>query len=74
MRAVVECAVPYTLTVADMTCANCVRHVREAIGALSGVTDVRVDLDTGRVEYDARHELPQADVAAALDEAGYTLA
>ncbi len=64
----------YAITVNDMTCENCVRHVREAIGAFPGVTDVRVDLGTGLVEYDAAQELPRADVAAALDEAGYVLA
>ncbi len=64
----------YVITVNDMTCENCVRHVREAIGALPEVTDVRVDLGTGLVEYDAPRELPRTDLAAALDEAGYVLA
>ena len=61
-------------TVAGMTCANCVRHVTEALQALPGVREVRVDLASGRPDVRAEHALADADVRAALDEAGYELA
>ncbi|KUP95107.1 heavy-metal-associated domain-containing protein, partial [Thermobifida cellulosilytica] len=42
-----------TITVTGMTCGHCVSSVKEEIGELPGVTDVRVDLASGRVEIDS---------------------
>ena len=61
-------------TVAGMTCDNCVRHVTEALQALPGVAEVHVTLETGRAAVRSERMLPDAEVRAALDEAGYTLA
>lgn len=63
-----------SFTVAGMTCGNCVRHVTEALQALPGVAEVHVTLDTGRASVSAARSLPEAEVRAALDEAGYSLA
>ncbi|HET9141224.1 heavy metal-associated domain-containing protein [Actinophytocola sp.] len=63
-----------TYTVAGMTCAHCVNAVRQELGALAGVTDVAVDLATGRVEVTSAAPLDPAEVRAAVDEAGYALA
>lgn len=57
-----------------MTCQNCVRHVEEALRALPGVRTVSVDLAAGSASIDARTPLSREALAAALDEAGYTLA
>ena len=62
-----------SFAVAGMTCAHCVHAVSEEIGALAGVTDVSVDLDaTGisTVQVTSDGSLPDAAIAAALDEAG----
>src|SRR5512136_2758999 len=42
-----------TLQVTGMTCASCVSHIQEAVGALPGVANVVVNLATSsaRVEY-----------------------
>jgi copper chaperone len=59
------------LQVTGMTCQHCVRAVREALGAVPGVTRVvEVDLGSGRatVEGDAD---PEALIAA-IKEEGYT--
>ncbi|MDD2857450.1 MAG: heavy metal-associated domain-containing protein [Candidatus Nanopelagicales bacterium] len=58
-----------TYVIDGMTCANCVRHVTEAIAAVDGVTAVEVDLDSAvaRVEGTAQDAL----VVAAVDAAGY---
>lgn len=60
-------------TVKGMTCGHCVNSVSTEIGRLAGVTGVRVDLADGAVTVTSTAPLAQADVAAAVDEAGYEL-
>ena len=60
-----------TFTVSGMTCAHCVRSVTEEISAIDGVTDVAVDLPTGAVTVTSDHPLDEAQVRAAVEEAGY---
>ena len=65
-----------TYYVEGMTCAHCVAAVREEIGALPGVGEVRVDLVAGgnsTVHVDSEQELDPSAVAEAVDEAGYRL-
>jgi len=66
---------PYTteLSVRGMTCEHCVAAVRGELGRLSGVSDVSVDLTAGRVRVASTAPLDDAEVAAAVDEAGYEL-
>ncbi len=51
-------------------------HVTAAVdrAEVPGVTDVRVDLATGALEVVGDRPVPEADVRAAVDEAGYRLA
>ena len=63
-----------TFQVTGMTCGHCVTAVQEEVGALTGVTDVAVDLATGRVTVGSHREVTPAEMAAAVDEAGYQLA
>ncbi|HKC28782.1 MAG TPA: heavy metal-associated domain-containing protein [Jatrophihabitans sp.] len=63
----------HAFAVTGMTCEHCVGAVRSELGALPGVTRVEIELQPGaastvRVTSDA--PLQDADVAAALDEAG----
>jgi len=37
----------HTLKIDGMTCGHCVMHVKEALLAVAGVTEVDVDLQTG---------------------------
>jgi copper ion binding protein len=60
-------------TVQGMTCAHCVAAVTEEVSAIPGVSDVAVDLDSGRVTVTADTDPTTDAVAAAIDEAGYTL-
>jgi copper chaperone len=62
-----------TFTVTGMTCGHCVAAVTEEVGALDGVTDVRVDLGTGEVAVVSTRPLERELVAAAVVEAGYEL-
>ncbi|MEV0939523.1 MULTISPECIES: heavy-metal-associated domain-containing protein [Micromonospora] len=59
--------------VTGMTCGHCVSAVSAEVGALDGVTDVQVDLASGRVAVTSDGPLDTASVRAAVDEAGYDL-
>lgn len=61
-------------TVEGMTCGHCAQAVTTEIKKIDGVSDVRVTVESGAVQVDSAHALALADVAAAVDEAGYTLA
>ncbi|MCT2584248.1 heavy-metal-associated domain-containing protein [Actinophytocola gossypii] len=63
-----------TYTVTGMTCEHCVGAVREEVGRIAGVTDVSVDLSSGRVTVTSDGPLSTDDVRASVDEAGYELA
>ena len=56
-----------------MTCGHCVSAVTMELSLLPGVSAVDVDLETGTVTVDSESELDSAQVAAAIDEAGYEL-
>ena len=62
-----------TYHVEGMTCGHCVGAVTQEISALRGVSEVDVDLATGRVTVTSDRELTSEEVAAAVDEAGYRL-
>ena len=64
----------HTYTVTGMTCAHCARSVIEEITGIDGVTDVTVDFETGDVAVTSARSLDEAQVRAAVEEAGYTLA
>ncbi|MGH3830651.1 MAG: heavy-metal-associated domain-containing protein [Pseudonocardiaceae bacterium] len=61
-------------SVTGMVCQHCVSAVTRELGALAGVTDVRVDLTAGRVTVTSDGPLDSAAVGAAIDEAGYDIA
>ena len=61
-------------TVTGMTCGHCVASVTEEVQEISGVDDVRVDLSTGSLRFTSEQPVSDADVRAAVEEAGYQLA
>ena len=67
-----------TSQVTGMTCEHCVHAVSSELKTLDGVTGVTIELIPGRrcaVTVTSEAPLPEATVAAALDEAGdYQLA
>ena len=62
-----------TWTVTGMTCEHCVKAVTEEVSAVDGVETVKVDLETGVVTVTAPTDPTREQMAAAVDEAGYTL-
>jgi copper ion binding protein len=63
-----------TYTVTGMTCGHCVSSVTEEVGALPGVTDVQVELETGTVTVTSDQPVGQDEVRAAVEGAGYSFA
>lgn len=63
-----------TYTVTGMTCSHCVAAVTEEVGAVAGVDEVAVDLDSGRLDVSGADDLDDAAVRAAVEEAGYATA
>lgn len=66
-----------TVGVQGMTCAHCVNHVTQEVSAIPGVTDVSVELvngGTSQVTITATEPISDEAIAAAVDEAGYTVA
>lgn len=62
-----------TYTVTGMTCGHCALSVTEEVTAIDGVTDVRVDVPTGRVTVTSETQLSANTIRAAVEEAGYQL-
>ena len=62
-----------TIHVKGMTCPHCVKHVTKALSGMDGVTDVVVDLEAGTAKFSAAREIPNNELAAVLDDAGYEL-
>ncbi len=62
-----------TYRVEGMSCEHCVRAVSTEVGRIEGVRTVEVDLDGGSVAVTSDGPLADADVRAAVDEAGYTV-
>ncbi len=61
-----------TYTVEGMTCGHCVNAVSGEVKRVAGVTEVNVDLGAKTVTVTGE-SFDDAAVAAAVDEAGYTL-
>ena len=62
-----------TYTVNGMTCAPCVASVQEEVAELAGVSNVKVDLASGRLVVTAVGSIDDGAIQAAVEEAGYQL-
>ncbi len=62
-----------TLSVPGMTCGHCESAVKQEVGAVSGVADVTVDLDSKDVVVTGT-DLDRDVIVAAIDEAGFDVA
>lgn len=58
--------------VTGMTCEHCEMSVREEVGRVSGIRDVRVSAQTGTLVVTTDEQIDDAAVLAAVDEAGYS--
>jgi copper ion binding protein len=62
-----------TFQVQGMTCSHCERAISQEIGRVAAVRSVVVDLPAGAVTVSVDTAVDRADIAAAVDEAGYAL-
>ena len=62
-----------TYTVSGMTCSHCVSSVREEVSEVAGVSDVDVDLASGRLTVTG-DAISDDAIRAAVSEAGYEVA
>ena len=62
-----------TLKIEGMMCAHCQKHVHDALAKMDGVTDVTVDLEGGKADVKATHDISEADFRKVIEEAGYEL-
>lgn len=62
------------LDVSGMSCGHCEHAVKKAVGAIKGVSDVSVDLKSGKVT--VTYDSDKADLdkmKAAIENAGYAI-
>ncbi|SDZ44656.1 Copper chaperone CopZ [Amycolatopsis xylanica] len=67
-------AMTSSYTVTGMSCGGCAGSVSRALNALTGVSDVKIDLKTGQVTVDSAEPVAEPDIRAAIEKAGYQLA
>lgn len=57
-------------TVPDMTCGGCIASITKAVQRLDPAATISADLATNRVDITSTQ--PEAALAAAIDDAGFT--
>jgi copper chaperone CopZ len=60
-----------TLAITGMSCGHCVSHVKSALEDLEGVTLADVSLEENRADVTLSADIPDADLVAAVEAAGY---
>ena len=58
--------------VTGMSCGHCEMSIREEVGGIAGVEDIRISAQTGRLVVTAGAEIDDAEVLTAVEEAGYS--
>lgn len=59
------------ILIEGMSCGHCVKHVKEALSELNGVTSVDVNLDGKYAILDAKNDVKDEEIKLAIDDAGY---
>jgi copper chaperone len=62
------------ITVKGMSCGHCAAAVTKALEALPGVSQVQVDLSSGRVTFTNASSMPPEELARVIKAAGYEMA
>ena len=61
-----------TVKIEGMMCPHCKAHVEKALSAIDGVTSVTADHVAGTATVESTREIPQGELKAAVEAAGYT--
>jgi copper ion binding protein len=59
------------IIIEGMMCMHCVKHAKEALEELNGVTKVDVDLESKTALIEADREISGDEIKAAIEEVGY---
>lgn len=62
-----------TIKIEGMSCGHCVLAVTEALTAVEGVTDVRIDLERGEASFEDDPSVDPDAVKEAVRKAGYRI-
>ncbi len=60
-----------TVKVKGMSCMHCVNSVVEALSALEGVGDVKVDLSSGEAQLEEIRPVDQEEIRKAVEQIGF---
>ncbi|MCJ8007664.1 copper chaperone CopZ [Lederbergia wuyishanensis] len=61
-----------TLQVEGMSCGHCVKAVEGSVGKLQGVSDVKVNLETGTVDVEFNNQQVSVEqIKETIDDQGY---
>lgn len=61
-----------TLNVKGMSCGHCINSIEGSVGELTGVTNVKVNLDTGTVSVEFNpNEVTLDKIKETIDDQGY---
>ncbi|MEW1963743.1 heavy metal-associated domain-containing protein [Microbacterium sp. NPDC077644] len=58
--------------VTGMTCGHCEMSIREEVSEIAGVEGIEVSAQTGKLVVTGEGEIDDAQVLAAVEEAGYS--
>ena len=61
------------LTAPEIVCGGCANAIRNAVGAIDGVENVEVDVDTKQVRVEHNENVERATIEQALDKAGFSV-
>ena len=62
------------IQVKGMSCGHCAAAVTQALTSLPGISEVQVDLASGRVTYQSQGRASRDEVARVVKTAGYEVA
>ncbi|MBA3693824.1 MAG: heavy-metal-associated domain-containing protein [Acidobacteria bacterium] len=62
-----------TVTAPDIVCGGCASSIKKALGNLSGVAQVDVDMATKTVKVEHSEAASRDEIIAALDRAGFSV-
>ncbi len=59
------------LEISGMSCGHCVSHVKSALESIEGVSQAEVSLENHEAEVTLSDQVVDADLIAAVEQAGY---
>ena len=65
--------VKQTVSIEGMMCQHCVKHAKDALAKLPGVTSVDVSLENKNAVLISSNGIEKASIEKAIEEAGYTV-